>query len=59
MDQRTQKIDGQDVPQYQYAYILFEKVSDSQTAIRKFDNANVFGSRPLKVELWLSKEEIE
>lgn len=59
MDHRTQKIDNQDVPQYQYAFILFEKVSDSQSAIRKFDNSTVFGSRPLKVELWLSKEEIE
>ena len=59
MDQRTQKIDNQDVPQYQYAFILFEKVSDAQTAIRKFDNSTVFGSRALKVELWLSKEEIE
>lgn len=59
MDQRVQRFENQEIPQYQYAFILYEKVSDAQTAIRKFDNANIFGSRPLKVELWLSKEEIE
>lgn len=59
MDKRVQKIGDQEIPQYQYAFILFEKVSDAQTAIRKFDNSNIFGSRPLRVELWLSKDEIE
>ena len=59
MDKRVQRVGDQEIPQYQYAFILFEKVSDAQTAIRKFDNSNIFGSRPLKVELWLSKDEIE
>lgn len=59
IDKRVQRFGDQEIPQYQFAFILYEKVSDAQTSIRKFDNSNVFGSRPLKVELWLSKEEIE
>ena len=44
---------------YQYGYILYEKVEEAQQAIKRFDNSSVFGSRPLKVELWQSKDEIE
>jgi RNA recognition motif-containing protein len=43
----------------QFAYILYDKVEEAQNAIRKFDNTNIFSSRPMRVELWLSKEEIE
>ena len=43
----------------QFAYILYDKVEEAQNAIRKFDNTNIYSSRPMRVELWLSKEEIE
>ena len=48
-----------DVVTGQYAYILFDKVEEAQQAIRKYDNTNVFGSKPIRVELWLSREEID
>jgi hypothetical protein len=38
---------------------MFEKVEEAQAAIKKFDNSNIFGPRPLKVDLWQSKDEIE
>ena len=59
MGKREQVVDGNKIPQYQYAYILFEKVEEAQKAIRTFDNQAVFSNRPLKVELWISKEEIK
>ena len=52
-------IAGQDLQLYQFAYILFEKVEEAQAAIKKFDTSNVFGHKPLHVELWLSEEEIK
>lgn len=44
---------------YQYGYILYEKVEEAQNAIKKFDQQSILGSRPLKVELWQSKSEME
>jgi len=38
---------------------LYEKVEEAQMAIKKFDNSNIFGARPVKVELWMSKDEID
>jgi RNA recognition motif-containing protein len=52
------RIQGEEISSYSYGYILYEKVEEAQTAIKKFDNASVFGNRPLKVELWISKDEI-
>jgi hypothetical protein len=46
-------------PSGMYAYILYDKVEEAQAAIRKFDNTNIYSSKPMRVELWLSKEEIE
>ena len=34
-------------------------MEEAQAAIKKFDNSNVFGQRPIMVELWMSKDEIE
>lgn len=59
LGKREQVIDGNKVPQYQYAYVLFDKVEEAQKAIREFDSSPVFSKRPLKVELWISKEEIK
>jgi hypothetical protein len=55
----VRNIGGEDVTLYQYAYILYEKVEESQAAIKKLDNSNRFGSKPLTVEMWLSPEEIK
>lgn len=43
---------------YQQAYILFDDVQDAQNAIKKFDQSNIFGSKPLSVDFWMSKEDI-
>jgi RNA recognition motif-containing protein len=52
-------LDGKEYTQYQYGYILYDKVEEAQHAIKKFDNSSEFGGRPMKVELWQSKDEIE
>jgi RNA recognition motif-containing protein len=44
---------------YQYAFILYDTVSAAQKAIQRFDGQYVFGSHPLAVEMWASKEEKE
>ena len=59
LDKCIRNIDGEDIPLYQYAYILYEKVEEAQSAIKKLDNSNRFGSKPLTVEMWLSPEEIK
>lgn len=59
LDKCVRNINGEDIPLYQYAYILYEKVEEAQSAIKKFDNSNKFGSKPLSVEMWLSPEEIK
>lgn len=55
----SKKVMDVEVSTYSYGYILYEKVEEAQAAIKKFDNSSVFGSRPIKVELWMSKDEIE
>lgn len=59
INQSSKMIGDVEVSSYQFGYILYEKVEEAQAAIKKFDNSNVFGSRPIKVELWMSKDEIE
>ena len=59
LDKCVRNYGGDEVTLYQYAYILFEKVEEAQSAIKKFDNSNKFGSKPLSVEMWLSPEEIK
>jgi len=55
----VRNIGGSEVQLYQYAYVLYEKVEEAQAAIKKFDDSNVFGPKPLKVEMWLSQEDIK
>jgi RNA recognition motif-containing protein len=44
----------------QYAYILYNSVANAQKAIQRCDNQNLFGSsKPIRVEMWVSKEEKE
>lgn len=52
-------VDNEEFCQYKYGYILYDKVEEAQFAIKKFDAQSVFGARPLKVELWVSKDEME
>lgn len=60
LNKATQRFADQEVTPYQFAYVLFGKVSDAQKAIQHFDGQYVFGgSRPLSVEMWVSKEEKE
>lgn len=44
---------------YQIAYVLYNTVQAAQRAIQQFDQSTMFGPKPLKVELWISKEEQE
>ncbi len=53
------KYDNQTTTPYQFAYILYDTVQAAQKAIQTFDQSNVFGPKPLLVELWISKEEKE
>lgn len=59
LDKCKRNISGTEVVLYQFGYILYEKVEEAQNAIKKLDNSNVFGPKPLHVELWLSEEEIK
>lgn len=59
LDKCKRNIGGSEVVLYQFGYILYEKVEEAQAAIKKFDTSNVFGNKPLHVELWLSEEEIK
>ena len=59
LDKCKRNIAGSEVVLYQFGYILYEKVEEAQNAIKKYDNSNVFGPKPLHVELWLSEEEIK
>jgi polyadenylate-binding protein len=55
----TKMIDNQEVGIYKYGYILYSKVEEAQAAIKRLDGSDQFGGRPIKVDLWQSKEEIE
>lgn len=45
--------------QFQYGYVLYEKVEEAQNAIKLYEQSNIFGPKPLKVDFWLSKQELE
>jgi polyadenylate-binding protein len=53
------KVEGMESSPYQFAYILYDTVAAAQKAIQTFDGSTVFGTRPLLVEQWVSKEEKE
>ena len=47
---------------WQYAYVLYSSVQSAQLAIQRFDGVFAFGNqggRPVSVEMWRSKDEIE
>jgi hypothetical protein len=54
-------VNGESFSNYQKGYVLFENVQDAQKAIQKFHNSNVFGfaQRPLEVDFWKSKADIQ
>lgn len=44
----------------QYAYILYKGTPGAQRAIQRFDGQYLFGStKPISIEMWVSKEEKE
>lgn len=44
----------------QYAYIMYDSVQAAQRAIQSLDGTYIFGgTRPLSVEMWVSKDEKE
>ena len=44
----------------QYAYIMYDTVGNAQKAIQRFDQQYLFGgSKPITVEMWVTKEEKE
>ncbi len=44
----------------QYAYIMYDTVGNAQKAIQRFDQQYLFGgSKPISVEMWVSKDEKE
>lgn len=43
---------------FQYGYVLYEKVEEAQNAIKMYEQSNIFGPKPLKVDFWLSKQEL-
>lgn len=47
--------------QYKFAYVMYDSVQAAQRAIQRFDQQYVFpgSSKPLSVEMWVSKEEKE
>lgn len=59
MNKWIKKYDNEEVSPYQFAYILYDTVQGAQKAIQTYDQSTVFGTRPLLVELWVSKEEKE
>lgn len=57
INKSKKRIDNEDIVAYQFGYILYEKIEEAQAAIKKFDDSNIFGNKPIKVELWMSKDE--
>lgn len=58
MKSASYTFNGVQTSPFQQAYILFNDVSDAQNAIKKFDQSNMFGSKPLNVDFWMSREDI-
>ena len=42
-----------------YAFILYEYIHEAQKAIRMYNDSNLFGSKKISVDFWLSKQELE
>lgn len=54
-------VNGESFSNYMKGYVLYEDVSSAQKAIQKFHNSNTFGfgQRPLEVDFWKSKADIQ
>lgn len=44
---------------FQQGLVLFASVAEAQRAIQTMHDSTVFGSKPLVVDFWLTKEEID
>lgn len=53
------KLNSREGANYKHGYVLFENVQKAQQAIQRFHESTVFGGRPLQVDFWLSKQELE
>jgi len=54
-----QKINGESFVNYQIGYVLYSEIEGAQKCIRLFDQSTVFGSKPLKVDFWQSKDDLK
>lgn len=51
-------VKGNDTSRFKFAYVLFEKVENCQSAIRALDKSRPFGNTPIDVEFWVSKVDL-
>jgi RNA recognition motif-containing protein len=55
----TRSVNGNEIQPYQYAFVLYDTVQAAQRAIQLYDQSQVFGTKNILVELWVSKEDKE
>ena len=44
---------------YKQGFVLYDNVESAKAAIKNLDQANCFSNKPLGVEFWVSKSELE
>lgn len=54
-----QKINGETFVNYQIGYVLFADIEGAQKCIRLYDESTIFGSKPMKVDFWQSKDDLK
>lgn len=54
-----QKINGETFVNYQIGYVLFTDIEGAQKCIRLYDQSTIFGSKPMKVDFWQSKDDLK
>ena len=54
-----QKINGETFVNYQIGYVLYADIEGAQKCIRLYDQSTIFGSKPLKVDFWQSKDDLK
>lgn len=61
LEEHKMTVNGETFSNYQKGYVLFEDVQAAQKCIQKFHNSNTFGfgQRPLEVDFWKSKADIQ
>lgn len=47
------------VATYKQGFVLYDNVEAAKLAIKNLDQSNVFSNKPLGVEFWVSKQELE